>query len=79
MSERKKESGGSSGANVSLRDHFLVVIAALCSFGGPYLVYLLSSPHHVKLNLTVSVIAGFVLFFIGLALFGLLIKKKVLS
>jgi drug/metabolite transporter superfamily protein YnfA len=55
---------------------FVVLIAALFSFGGPYLSYLLI---HFEMNYTFSMVSGLALFIIGLVLLGYLIKKKIIS
>jgi hypothetical protein len=78
IGERKQEGGSSSKTGVGFRDSLLVVIAALCSFGGPYLVYALTS-HVFKLDWFVSIAAGFALLAVGLALIGILIKRKAIS
>jgi hypothetical protein len=78
MSEQKQESSSSSRPNLGFRNALLVVIAAFCTFAGPYAVYALSS-HLFKLDWFVSISAGFVLFAVGLILIGILIKKKVIS
>ena len=77
MSEPKKEGGSSTTTiNVRLRNMFLVILVAFCTFGGPYLVYLLA--HLLNADLIVSVACGFALFFFGLALLGYMAWKKIL-
>jgi hypothetical protein len=77
MSERKQERTVSTRTDRRFRNTLLVVIAALCTFGGPYAVYVLG--HLLKLSLFVSVFSGFVLFAVGVALIWYLAKKKVIS
>jgi drug/metabolite transporter superfamily protein YnfA len=55
---------------------FVMLVAALFSFGGPYLSYLLI---HFEMNYAFSMMSGLALFIVGLALLGYLIKKKVIS
>jgi len=76
MSEQKRGSSGSSRIDVRFRNALLAVIAALFTFGGPYVVYVLT---HLKMSMILSVVSGFALFAVGLALIMYLIKKKVIS
>jgi uncharacterized membrane protein SpoIIM required for sporulation len=56
---------------------FLVIIAGLFTFGGPYAVYVLVN--FLKIGFTYSIIPGFGLFIVGLVLIWYLIKNKVIS
>jgi hypothetical protein len=73
MSEQKQ--GSSTKVDTRLRDTFLVLLAAIFSFGGPYTVYALT--HFGNLSYGVSIGPGLVIFAIGLALTLYLIKKKI--
>jgi hypothetical protein len=73
MSEQKQSS--STKVDTRIRDTFLVVLAALFSIGGPYVVFALT--HFGKLSFGVSIGPGIVVFAIGLALTFYLIRKKV--
>lgn len=73
MSEQKQ--GSSTKVDTRIRDTFLVVLAALFSFGGPYTVFALT--HFGNLSYGVSIGLGIVVFAIGLALTLYLIRKKV--
>jgi hypothetical protein len=79
MSEEKQKTGGSSRFDLSSKywKVFLVVLAAILTFGGPYAVYVLVSGF--ELSYVASVTAGFVLFAAGLILIWYLIRKKVIS
>ncbi len=77
MSEQKRGSSGSSRIDVRFRNALLAVIAALFTFGGPYVVYVLT--HLVKMSMILSVVSGFALFAVGLALIMYLIKKNIIS
>lgn len=76
MTDRKQQAGATP-ANLRFRNTLLVVIAALCTFGGPYVVYVLS--HLLKLSLLVSMVSGFAVFLVGLVFIGYLVKTKVIS
>jgi hypothetical protein len=54
----------------------LVIIAAFCTFGGPYAVYVLT--HYLRVEWFVSVASGFGLFAFGVALIGYLAWKKII-
>jgi hypothetical protein len=77
MSEQKRGSSGSSRIDVRFQNALLAVAVALFTFGGPYVVYVLT--HLFKMDMILSVVSGFALFAVGLALIGYLIKKKVIS
>jgi len=55
----------------------LILIAALLTFGAPYVVYL--SVHALKMDQFISIGSGGIVFVLGLALIWYLIKKKVIS
>jgi hypothetical protein len=79
MSEEKQKTGGSSRLDLNSKywKAFLVVLAAILTFGGPYAVYALVNI--LELSYVVSATAGFVLFAAGLILIWYLIRKKVIS
>jgi len=77
MSEQKQEKVSPTRIDTRFRNTLLVVLVALFTFGGPYLAYVLT--RFLNLDLTVSVVSGFVLFAVGLVLIGYLIKNKVIS
>ena len=79
MSEEKQKTEGSSRLNLSSKywKAFLVVLAAILTFGGPYAAYVLVNV--LALSYAASVTAGFVLFAAGLILIWYLIRKKVIS
>jgi hypothetical protein len=57
---------------------FIVMLTALLTFVGPtYLVYVLLNT--LEINYAVSMVSGFALFVVGLALIWYLIKSKVIS
>jgi drug/metabolite transporter superfamily protein YnfA len=76
MSEQKRGSSGSSRIDVRFRNALLVVAAALFTFGGPYVVYVLT---RLKMSMILSVVSGFAIFAVGLALIMYLIKKNIIS
>ncbi|MGB9777946.1 MAG: hypothetical protein ACPLW8_00950 [Candidatus Bathyarchaeales archaeon] len=55
----------------------LLILAALLTFGGPYAVYVLNIV--LEMDFAISMVSGFALFIVGLALIWYLIKKKVVS
>jgi formate hydrogenlyase subunit 3/multisubunit Na+/H+ antiporter MnhD subunit len=77
VSDRKQGSTGSSRTDGNFLNALLVVIAALCTFGGSYVVY--AFYHLLKRSLLFSTVSGAGLFAVGLALIGYLAKKKVIS
>jgi hypothetical protein len=56
---------------------FLLVLAAFLTFGGPYVVYMLNIV--LEIDFAVSMVSGFALFIVGLALIWYLIKKGAIS
>jgi len=79
--EKKKDSSGKS-LKLDLRSKFwkvsLMVLAALLTFAGPtYVVLVLLNV--LEINYAVSMVTGFILFIVGLALIWYLIKKKIIS
>jgi formate hydrogenlyase subunit 3/multisubunit Na+/H+ antiporter MnhD subunit len=77
VTDRKQGGTGSSRADGRVWNALLVVIAAVCTFGGPYAVYVFS--HLLKRSLLFSTVSGVGLFAVGMVLTGYLIKKKVIS
>lgn len=73
MAQEKEAKMGLSGR---FSTTILVLLAAMLSFGGPYLSYLLIS---FEINYAFSMVAGLVVFFIGLALILYLIRKRVVT
>ena len=56
----------------------LIVFAALLTFAGPtYVVYAFNSV--LKIDYAISIVSGFVLFIVGLAIIWYLIKQKVVT
>ena len=56
----------------------LIILAALLTFAGPtYVVYAFNSV--LKIDYAISVVSGFVLFIVGLAIIWYLIKQKVVT
>ena len=78
MSDQKPDSSASTGTSLGFRNALLVVIAAFCLFAGPYVAYALNS-HTFGAEWYVSMSVGFTLFAVGLALIGILIRKKIIS
>ena len=77
MTEEKPESKSMSRLDSKFMKTLLLIFAALFSFGGPYLVYVLS--HLLELDFFASMAAGATLFIIGLVLRWYLIKKQILT
>jgi len=75
MSQEKQSKTGMLGSKYWKL--FLVIIAGLLTFGGPYAAYVLI--HILELNYTVSMIFGFALFIVGLVLVWYLIRHKIVS
>ena len=56
----------------------LIIFAALLTFAGPtYVVYAFNSV--LKIDYAISIVSGFVLFIVGLAIIWYLIKQKVVT
>jgi hypothetical protein len=77
MSEQKQERGSSSGINLRIRNMFLVILVALCTFGGPFLVYVFT--RLLQVDVLVSMAFGFALFFFGLGLIVFMAWKKIIT
>jgi hypothetical protein len=77
VADRKHEGAGSSRADGRFWNALLVVIAAACTFGGPYVVY--AFYHVLKHSLLFSTVSGVGLFAVGMVLVGYLIKRKAIS
>jgi len=76
--EVKRASARIGSLNSKLWKTTLVVLAAFLTFAGPtYVVYILQS--FLDISFIISVVCGFILFVVGLALFWYLIKNKVIS
>jgi hypothetical protein len=56
---------------------FLVVVAGLFIFGGPYLAYIFV--HLLKASTVVSALSGLVSFILGMGLVWYLVKNKVIT
>jgi len=56
---------------------FLVLIMAFLTFGGPYLVHVLSAV--LGIDYATSIVSGFILFGLGLALTWYMIKNEIIS
>jgi len=76
MNEQKRGSSSTSRIDVRFRNALLTIIAALLTFGGPYVVYVLTQ---LNMSMIPSVIFGFALFVAGLALMAYLIRKNFIS
>jgi hypothetical protein len=77
----KKEKNKSTRLDLSSKfwKTFLVILAVLLTFAGPtYIVYVVFL-RILKMDYIVSMMSGFALFIIGLALLWHLIKRKVIS
>ncbi len=78
MTEGKKNK---TATRVDLSSGFqktlLIVLAAVLTFGCPWLVYFAASI--LKIDYAISMVSGLVVFIIGLMLILYLIKKKVIS
>jgi hypothetical protein len=82
MSEEKEETKNKLRTGLDVTSKFwktvLVVLAAFLTFAGPtYVIYVLL--RILKIDYAISMITGFGLFIVGLALIWYLIKKKVIS
>jgi uncharacterized membrane protein len=55
----------------------LTLLSALLTFGGPYVVLVLFKA--LDLSYVISVISGFIVFLVGLALMLFLIRRRVIS
>ena len=82
MSEEKEETKNRFHTGLDVNSKFwktiLVILAAFMTFAGPtYVVYVLI--RILNIDYAISMITGFGLFVIGLALIWYLIKKKAIS
>lgn len=82
MNEEKKKGSNEKSSKLDLKSKFwktsLTLLAALLTFAGPtYVVLVLSNV--LKINYAFSMVTGFILFILGLALIWYLIKKKIIS
>jgi VIT1/CCC1 family predicted Fe2+/Mn2+ transporter len=56
---------------------FLVIVAGLFTFGGPYLAYVFI--HLFKASVAISIVSGLALFMVGLVLVWYLVKNKIIT
>ena len=77
MTEEKLENKSTNRLDSKFMRVIWVIFAALFTFGGPYLVYVLS--HLLDINFFASMAAGSVLFIVGLILIWYLIKKRIIT
>ncbi len=80
MAEEKQESKTVEkiGSNSKLMKTFLVILAAFLTFAGPtFIVYALLNM--LKMDYTISMASGFILFIVGLILIWYLIRKQTVS
>ncbi len=81
MNEDKREGKERKTTVFNLNSRFwrvsLTILAALLTFGGPYVVLVLFRA--LDLNYAISLASGFIVFLAGLALMLFLIRKKVIS
>jgi len=80
MAEEKQESKTVEkiGSDSKLMKTFLVILAAFLTFAGPtFIVYALLNM--LKMDYTISMASGFILFIVGLILIWYLIRKQTIS
>ena len=77
MTEEKPENKSTSRLDSKFMKTLLLIFAALFTFGGAYLVYVLS--HLLELNFFASMAAGATMLIIGLVLIWYLIKKQIIT
>jgi hypothetical protein len=81
MTEKEQKSADKTYSRLGLNSRFgkaiLVVLAALFTFSGPYVVLVLSSV--LDLDYAVSMVSGVAIFIIGLAFIWYLIRKNLIS
>jgi hypothetical protein len=80
MAQDKKENKATGKAILAsgFRRTLLIIFAALLTFAGPtYVVYAFNSV--LKIDYAISIVSGFVLFIVGLAIIWYLIKQKVVT
>lgn len=80
MAEEKQESKTVEkiGSDSKLMKTFLVILAAFLTFAGPtFVVYALLNM--LKMDYTISMASGFILFIVGLILIWYLIRKQTVS
>jgi hypothetical protein len=75
--QKKPESSERIGFSSRYWKTFLVVLAAILTFGGPYAVYLMTSV--LDISYFVSIALGFALFIAGLIIIWHLIRNKVIT
>ena len=74
---KEKQQHRISFAGSRYRKAFLVLITAFLTFGGPYLTHVLSTV--LRIDYAISLISGFILFGLGLALVWYLIRNEIIS
>jgi hypothetical protein len=74
MAEKKQDRTGVLSSRYGKA--FLVIIAAIFTFGGPYLAYV--GVHLLKLSVAFSTISGLALFIVGMVLVWYLVKNNVI-
>lgn len=80
MAQDKEENKTSGKAILAsgFRRTLLIIFAALLTFAGPtYVVYVFNNV--LKIDYAISIVSGFVLFIVGLAIIWYLIKQKVVT
>jgi hypothetical protein len=81
MGEGKGKSEGKKILKFDLNSRFwrvsLTLLAALLTFGGPYVV--LAVFKVLDLDYAISLVSGFIVFVVGLALLMFLVRKRVIS
>jgi hypothetical protein len=77
MAEEKQQPKTAGAPSSRIGKMLLVIIAALFTFGGPYLAYALI--HILNVEYFLSMISGFVLLMVGLVLIWYVIRRKVVS
>jgi hypothetical protein len=77
MAEGKQEGRSRIGSSSRLLKMLLVLLAALFTFGGPYVAYVMN--HLLDIDYAIALVSGFVSFIVGFVLILYLIKNKVIS
>jgi hypothetical protein len=79
MSEKESETKSQSRFDPTSRfgKTILVVLAAIFTFSGPYVVLVLSSA--LDLDYAISMVSGVAIFIVGLVLIWYLVRKRIVS
>jgi len=81
MSKDKDKSEKGKASRFDLNSKFwrvsLTLLSALLTFGGPYVVLVLFRA--LDLSYVISLISGFIVFLVGLAIMLFLIRRRVIS